>query len=622
MDKVDPPPSPAPSNSTNHPTATVDEVLQSQFQQLIQHNASAPPVDVHSQISSNAQSRYSSPAPQQQQTAMPIYDHGSPYTTAPSAPNYSAGYQQQSYQMEPSPYPQLPDTGSSLTPHNAYSTPATSPPTPLQTDRMMTRSGREINRTLGGTPALQARSKRASPKPGGTGAGVKKPKKRRGKGTEAVVLEAPLSVLVKDISTVQDTNIEEYVNRTAEVRKHEVDASKEQKIKRPMNAFMLYRKAYQNRTKEWKKHDNHQVISQVCGTSWNMEPQELRDQYDAWAKVERDNHRAAFPDYRFTPSKSKNKKKNGAGNRARTESDDDGSDLEGYDWDVSAPPSRNGSRDGRSIYDPDADYHPPGMRPSYSAYTPHQSPPIGHHPHLQYPPAHQSSFQFSNPGKPRPAEYGTNLGQNQYYQQTTSYPHHMYGGAMPGHVPSYVENVYMAKANSPASFHTTSPVDHGYDMMGSAYPPPPQPHPQLSHAHSHHQPQVAMPHPHRDHHHPIDPSLMGQQPGVHQYDTLGILGGLGDHGDGMQHYHMDNPSLAGVSTAGTASIDHHSHQQFEQAFHQPHHESMETAWHDDPSMHPLHDVSAKMDGSEWETTLEGPDFDIDNILGTTDSPGG
>lgn len=619
MDKTGSP-SPAPSNSTKHLTATADEVFQSQFQQLIQHNASAPPVDVHSQISSNPHSRYSSPAPQQQQTAIPMYDHGSPYSNAPPASTYSGGYQQQSYQMEPSPYPQLPDTGSSLTTHNAYSTPATSPPTPLQTDRMTTRSGLEISRQRGGTPALvpqQSRGKKASPKPSLTGAGVKKSKKRRGKNSEAVVLEAPLSELVKDITTVQDTNIEEYVNRSIEVREHERITAKDQKIKRPMNAFMLYRKAYQNRTKEWKKHDNHQVISQVCGTSWNMESQELRDKYDNWAKIERENHKLAFPDYKFTPSKSKNKN-NGSVNRSRVDSDDDGSDLEGYEWEVSAPPSRNASRAGGPIYDPDAEYHPPGMRPSYQPY-PHQSPPMAHHGRLPYPPAHQSSFQYSNPGKPRPAEYGASLGQHQYYQQSTSYPH-MYGGAMPGHMPSYVENVYMNKANSPAgSFHGSSPVDHGYDMMGSAYPPPP-PHPQ----HPHHQPQVAMPHPRVVDHHPIDPSLMGQQSGI-QYDSFLALG---DHNDGMQHYTLDQTSLGGHPNVAVVSADdglanHHTQQQqFEQTFHHPPNDSVETSWHDDPPIPSLHDVSPKMDGGEWETTLEGHDFDIDGLLGTTDSPGG
>ncbi|KAI0151921.1 hypothetical protein F4776DRAFT_2192 [Hypoxylon sp. NC0597] len=485
---------------------------------------------------------------------------------------------------------------------------------------MTTRSGLEISRQRGGTPALvpqQSRGKKASPKPSLTGAGVKKSKKRRGKNSEAVVLEAPLSELVKDITTVQDTNIEEYVNRSIEVREHERITAKDQKIKRPMNAFMLYRKAYQNRTKEWKKHDNHQVISQVCGTSWNMESQELRDKYDNWAKIERENHKLAFPDYKFTPSKSKNKN-NGSVNRSRVDSDDDGSDLEGYEWEVSAPPSRNASRAGGPIYDPDAEYHPPGMRPSYQPY-PHQSPPMAHHGRLPYPPAHQSSFQYSNPGKPRPAEYGASLGQHQYYQQSTSYPH-MYGGAMPGHMPSYVENVYMNKANSPAgSFHGSSPVDHGYDMMGSAYPPPP-PHPQ----HPHHQPQVAMPHPRVVDHHPIDPSLMGQQSGI-QYDSFLALG---DHNDGMQHYTLDQTSLGGHPNVAVVSADdglanHHTQQQqFEQTFHHPPNDSVETSWHDDPPIPSLHDVSPKLDGGEWETTLEGHDFDIDGLLGTTDSPGG
>ncbi|KAI0880382.1 uncharacterized protein GGS22DRAFT_175130 [Annulohypoxylon maeteangense] len=634
MEKTNPP-SPAPSNSNTHPSATADEVLRNQFQQLIQHNASTAPVDVDGHIGSNPHSRYSSPAPQQQQMTMPMYDHGSPYSSAPPASAYSSGYQQQSYQMEPSPYPQLPDTGSSMTPHNAYSTPATSPPTPMQSDGMMTRSGRAISRVHGSTPVLGPRPSRVvkrSPKPESeasvkSGAGAKAKKKRRGKGVggePAVVLEAPLSVLVKDISTVQDTNIEEYVNRLPEVRQAEVRDSKEGKIKRPMNAFMLYRKAYQNRTKEWKKHDNHQVISQVCGTSWNMESQELRDQYDSWAKIERANHKLAFPDYKFAPAKAKNKKNIVAPSRGATgDSEDDGSDLEGYEWDISAPPSRNASRAARPMYDPDADYRPPGMRTAYPTY--HQSP-VAHHRGLPYP-AHQSSFQYSNPGKPRPSDYGAGLGQNQYYQQTSefrpSYSHPMAaygGGALQGQMHSFVENVFMNKANSPAgSFHNPSPVDQYGELMGSAYPPPPQ-H------------QVAMPHQRglsRVNEHQIDPSLMGHQGGAHQYDALGILG-LGDHNDGGVHYSLDQGSLSGHAASTTSVMDdgvnHHSQQQFEQAFHQSSNvdAGAETPWHDEPSMHlaSLHDVPSKMDSGEWETTLEGTDFDIDGILGTTDSPGG
>ncbi|KAI5862715.1 hypothetical protein GGS23DRAFT_88967 [Durotheca rogersii] len=645
MEKTDPP-SPAPSNSANNLSEAADDIFQSQFQQLIQHNASAPPIDVHNHISSNPHSRYSSPAPQPQLT-MPVYDHGSPYaaTAAPSTSSYS-GYQQ-SY-IEPSPYPQLPDTTSSLTPHNAYSTPATSPPTPIQNDAMTTRSGRTISsRAHRDTPVLgpqASRIEKSSPRPsrgaaggGSRGAGAaRKTKKRKGKGgagdEPAVVLEAPLSELVKDVSNVTDTNIEEYVNRSPDVRQAEVRDSKEGKVKRPMNAFMLYRKAYQNRTKEWKKHDNHQVISQVCGTSWNMESQELRDQYDAWAKIERANHKLAFPDYKFAPAKAKNKKlvPGGAGadaggrgsSRGGTGDSDDGSDLEGYEWDVSAPPSRNGSRLGRpsSIYDPDAEYRPPGVaRPAYALHHQYAAHSPSPHParlsyalHQQQPPP----FQYAGVGpgsKPRPGEYSTGLGYY-HHQQASGYPQHLpayassSSGMAPSHAPAFVEGIYMNKANSsPATSFHGSPVDHYGEMMGPGYgPPPPRP---ASHLHA-----SLPPEPPHHHHHQIDPSLMTQSgaSGIHDaYDALGIFGGASavDQGSdyGGQHPHRHAAVAAdtafrahdgsGVGLGAVATTD---------------------PWQDDPLA-----AAARIDDG-WETLAAGADFhldDIDGLLGTTDSPG-
>ncbi|KAI1467421.1 uncharacterized protein F4812DRAFT_459528 [Daldinia caldariorum] len=586
MEKASPS-SPVPSNTNNDPSsATADDVLQSQFQQLIQHNATAPSVEVHNQISSKPPSRYSSPVPPvqqppppQQQMVMPIHDH---------PPTYNSGYQQQNYQMEPSPYPQLPDTGSSLTPHNAYSTPATSPPTPLQTDSMRTRSGRSINRTREGTPMMSSRGlKRQSPMAGeGLSAGAKKKKKTRGQADEpAVVLDAPLSVLVKDITTVQDTNIEEYVNRGVDVRQREVRESKDGKVKRPMNAFMLYRKSYQNRAKEWRKHDNHQVISRICGVSWAMEPRPLKEQFDTYSKIERANHGLAFPDYKFAPAKAKNRK-TGSRSTPAVESEDEGSDLEGYHWDT-APPSRSSSR---PIYDADGEYRPPGMRAAYPTYAS----PVMHHTRLPHP-THPSSFHHSNPGKPRPVEYGVGLGPNQYYQQTSdymrpTYPHHIpqYGSQMA----PFVENVYMNKANSPAGSYHSSPVDHYGNMIGSAYPPPPHPYQRINE-------------------HPIDPSLMGQQ-GSDHFDPLSILG-LGGQGEGLQHhYQLDQGGIGGHHASDEQQ---HHHQQFEQAFHHPSHTVPEErpSWHDD---------TPNLAEGEWETLAAGTDFDIDGILGTTDSPGG
>ncbi|KAJ8116285.1 hypothetical protein ONZ43_g4476 [Nemania bipapillata] len=390
------PPSPAPSNALNQ----TDDLLHSGFQQLIQHNAASTPytqpgqqsVDIGSQMSSNPHSRYSSPGPQA--NMMTGYDHHTPINQASpyTAPSFTGGYQS-AYPLDPSPYPQLPDMGSSANSHNAYSTPATSPPTPVQADGMTTRSGRAIMRPSAATSLT--RPSRVDKQP--ARARAKKRKRVIGDAfseRSSISLAEPLSQLVKDITSIVDTDIQAYVNRSPEERQREVAQSKTGKVKRPMNAFMLYRKAYQNRTKEWKRlddirrkeesasegkpekgHDNHQVISQVCGISWNMEPQELRDQYDEWAKIERNNHKLAFPDYKFAPAKSKIKKPTGGGGSSgsrhgdRESDDDNASNLDAYDFNdwpqtSSGPPSRTAMR----YPDGDSDYIGPPGYPN-STYT-------------------------------------------------------------------------------------------------------------------------------------------------------------------------------------------------------------------------------------------------------------
>ena len=93
-----------------------------------------------------------------------------------------------------------------------------------------------------------------------------------------------------------------WVNRSAGTR-HEEVLKKKGKISRPMNSFMLYRSAYAERTKAWCSENNHQVVSSVSGESWPMEPAEVRNKYNELAKLERINHQAAHPDYKFSPSK-------------------------------------------------------------------------------------------------------------------------------------------------------------------------------------------------------------------------------------------------------------------------------------------------------------------------------
>ncbi|KAF2094614.1 hypothetical protein NA57DRAFT_46480, partial [Rhizodiscina lignyota] len=99
-----------------------------------------------------------------------------------------------------------------------------------------------------------------------------------------------------------------WVNRSASVRRKEVEDRKGY-ITRPMNSFMLYRSAYAERTKQWGLHNNHQVVSSMAGESWPLEPPEVRDHYNELAKLERANHQAAHPDYKFSPSKTSTSRK-------------------------------------------------------------------------------------------------------------------------------------------------------------------------------------------------------------------------------------------------------------------------------------------------------------------------
>lgn len=82
---------------------------------------------------------------------------------------------------------------------------------------------------------------------------------------------------------------------------------------------MLYRSAYAERVKQFCKENNHQVVSQVTGASWPLEPDEIRKKYEKLALLERDNHQAAHPDYKFAPNKTGKKR-----GRDEDDSDSDG----------------------------------------------------------------------------------------------------------------------------------------------------------------------------------------------------------------------------------------------------------------------------------------------------------
>jgi hypothetical protein len=279
---------------------------------------------------------------------------------------------------------------------------------------------------------------------------VKKTRKEKAKMERKVQrLEKPLSELTKDWTHVPIGDIETFVNRSAEERRQEVEDSKiPGKVKRPMNSFMLYRKAYQNRTKEYHLQNNHQVVSTVCGESWHIEPEEIRNQYNEWARIERTNHQNAHPGYKFSPSKAGQKPAKG---QMPEDVDIEESDLEDYDWQrgqrKNIKPKRPNPRIerhvqydiNRALYDRSRDQ---SLEPTYDGIN-------------------RSSYQATNPGKPPPAQYSQdNLRNGQYYEQIIH--QHV---VVPG-----IEDVVIRKTAAPGTgMNYLGLPGEGYGLMDQQY---------------------------------------------------------------------------------------------------------------------------------------------------------
>lgn len=271
---------------------------------------------------------------------------------------------------------------------------------------MRTRSGYSIPRVgQNPKPKLDTRPRaEKAPK-------AKKAKKEKANAERRIAkLEKPLSELTRDWTHIPVVDIEAYVNRSIEERRREVEDGKcPGKVKRPMNSFMLYRKAYQNRTKDWCLQNNHQVVSQVCGDSWPLEPDSVKEQFSEWARIERQNHQNAHPGYKFSPAKPGGPKA-AAKRKASQDQVSEESDLEDFEWET-APQRKPKKQRSEPIQEKSVSY--PTMRSAY------QYPSRESSVEFNYGDYNKSSYQATNPGKPIPAQYNqANLNDGQYYQQS------------------------------------------------------------------------------------------------------------------------------------------------------------------------------------------------------------
>ncbi|CAK4032362.1 Hypothetical predicted protein [Lecanosticta acicola] len=271
------------------------------------------------------------------------------------------------------------------------------PPTPRSntaSEGVRTRSGRSTRRT---DSPLGTNKSRVSKSPAPRSKREKKSKLDRSKTPK---LTAPLSVLTKDMS-IPLRDIEAYVNRPVEERIKEMEDKKY--VTRPMNSFMLYRSAYKDRTKQWCSQNNHQIISSVTGESWPMEPDEVRNRFDDWAKTERQHHQEAHPTYKFSPSKSSNKRRKGQF-----------SDDEGEPSDLDGDPDGE-YRAGRNVRQRRQDPREAAYLNGTVGFESH--PYYGH----QLSGYEQSQYHYANPGRPLPSNVAYDPNGLPYNPQTNQY---------------------------------------------------------------------------------------------------------------------------------------------------------------------------------------------------------
>ncbi|KAK3488674.1 uncharacterized protein B0T23DRAFT_405992 [Neurospora hispaniola] len=328
------------------------------------------------------------------------------------------------------------------------STPATSPPTPARHAELMNSNHRNSPlRNLTRSSKIE-----------------KKPPRKKKSSTDSKKLEGKVAALLLDKPLSQQkvpedlvlTNMEDYVNRGKEVRQREVESGKNPgKVKRPMNAFMLYRKTYQGVAKGWADEHNHQVVSRVCGMSWPMEPEQVREQFKAWAEKERENHQLAFPDYKFTPTKPSKAPKYKDGNE---------SDCSDPEWDPTGSIRSRTLPRARSLTrasSDDFDDHPPYVmgRLTYPPYGYS----AGMHNTMAAFAGHRSPFEYSNPSKAMPAPYEHHPGalrDGSYYEaQVHTPPRQLHHGMS-------VEDIVMRRTPSPTMAYSGG-HPHGLSMSNA-----------------------------------------------------------------------------------------------------------------------------------------------------------
>ncbi|KAI0532049.1 hypothetical protein GGR58DRAFT_523599 [Xylaria digitata] len=123
-------------------------------------------------------------------------------------------------------------------------------------------------------------------------------KTQKGKALDRPVLSAPLSQLAADLPNIPKMDLHAFVHRDRAER------IMRGKITRPINAFMLYRQAYQHHVQFLLSTTNNIDVSRTAGASWRMESREVKARFHAFADIEKAEHARHFPNYSYFPGRA------------------------------------------------------------------------------------------------------------------------------------------------------------------------------------------------------------------------------------------------------------------------------------------------------------------------------
>jgi hypothetical protein len=230
-----------------------------------------------------------------------------------------------------------------------------------------------------------------------------------------------------------------------------------------------------------------------------MEPDEKREQFNTWAKIERENHQQAHPNYKFTPSKPKKPRK------------EDDSDVGLTAGDAEWHPSRRGTTALRKFNAmvPVADATAPSIFPQpYSTYS-HQPSGMSKHPHPAY--------SYGSPERSAQAHFEpVGAVSSTYYQNMY---HHDNG---------YYEDIIYRKTPSPAGGGQEPFEDNGGVGPLGGYPTGVQPNQDM-----------------------IDPSLIPRHPEGQYNQAMGVDVNFAAHQRWHPHHVMEAPAPRFIDSMGS-----------------------------------------------------------------------